>query len=714
LLKALLEQAVAYEAKADWDNAAQYYWKGLEIDPNNKDLLLNLAACFFNMGRYEQALEGYVRCHQHPLQTMSEKERILQFILDTFYHPNAMVLQTNYENNIRLLKEYPFNYLSDFPSFDELPCLCIPSSDEKFYILDKKAGSFCNVIDLTTKANIIDLNPCKCMIIVNIFLASDLERILSQTEDPSWINGMKVPVYAIWKDQLFKYACLQVVDYQPLISGGRLVLFDTYDTGSRFGEFFNDYQAYYPQEIIAGPADLENLNNTLMEIFNYRQTMITDATSTIHDYDNYSREYYQKLFDKPLGNLRILFLTSRFTQVVQYTIRDFMNACKRLGIQCCLSIDKSDLHRVSNSYIMDKIAGFQPNVVFTTNYFRLDYHFLPKNIMMVTWVQDPMPQLDSKEHAQGFGPHDYILSYSQHYTQQLVNAGYPPERINQQMVCFDDQVFYPRLEETGVNRYKSEVTICANYNYIPEQIRDNLIAGYPPETTNPDLRRRVVYLFNQLYQMLDQYIQNGGLIANSMQCLEVLKSLTQQTGLTIHEQNLDQLAEKVFLELVYGLQREHVVRAINQAGFQLKLWGKFWESSVEFSSHAMGWVEHGPELAKVYSCSKIVIGAFSHVTAHFRIWEAIACGALVMVRNIPRESDLCDIRDILSDGDGFVFYNDLDDLVQKIRYYLDHEPERQRIVQTGQAKVKECLSYQAAVQRWLDFVKRDLESNHSS
>jgi spore maturation protein CgeB len=708
LLKTLLEQAIAHEQKAEWDNAARYYLKGLEIDADNKDLLLNLAACYYNKGLYEQALDFYVRCYQHSLQTVSEKERIIQFILDTYYQPNVTTFQTNYEKNIQLFKEYSFNFLSDFPPFDELTCYCVPASDHKFYLFDKTAQDFRNIIDLTVGINIPALPPGKCVITVDIFAVNDLEQILNQTEDPAWINGIKAPVYAIWKDEYIKYAYMQVGDYQRVISGARMVFFDTYTKGGHFEKFFMNCQASYPEEIIAGPADMKNLDNVLTEVFNSRQDVISNKFSISQKYALYSREYYRDLFSKPLDNLRVLFITSRFTQVVQYTVRDFMKACGRLGIQCCLAIEESPLHRITKVVLMDKITEFQPNIVFTPNYFRMDYQILPKSIIQVTWVQDPMPQLGSKEHAQGFGPYDYILSYSQLYTNQMVNTGYPPDRINLQMICFDEQVFHPRHQDSEENQYESEVAVCANYNYIPEQIRNSLIDKFSPEIINPELHRRIVCLFNRLYQMMDEYIQKGGLILSCAQCLETLQSLRQQLGLTVDEQCLGAIAEDIFSTLAYGLHREHVIRSIYQAGFRLKLWGKHWDTSAEFAPYAVGWVEHGPELAKVYSHSKIVIGAFSHVTAHFRIWEAIGCGALVMVRNVPPEFDLCDIRNTLSDGDGFVFYDDLTDLTAKIRYYLDHEAERRQIVATGQIKVRERLTYTAAVQNWLNFVKNDL------
>ena len=45
------------------------------------------------------------------------------------------------------------------------------------------------------------------------------------------------------------------------------------------------------------------------------------------------------------------------------------------------------------------------------------------------------------------------------------------------------------------------------------------------------------------------------------------------------------------------------------------------------------------------------------------------------------------------DGEDLVIYSDLEDMCEKIKYYLENDEERERIAKAGQAKVRELFSY---------------------
>jgi hypothetical protein len=715
LIEDMLRQAFELESKNQLDEALKIYSAILAQEPQHKEVLLHTGSCLFAMEVYDKALDYFVMSYMHPEQTEETKKVILQDLLSAYYQPNEATFRHTYEKNVARLKAYEHNYLQEFLPFEALDYLCIPASDDTVYLFEKKTAKIPYIVELKNDQHFEGLSPQNYYLTVNIFKNGELEELLKNTTDPSWVNGMKVPICLIWENQALFQAYLQLNDYETLIASGRLVFFDTYTSENpSFLKFFSDKQSFLPTKLLGEERHFKVIMKIIEGIYESRYRSSQQQSEEIKQwYSKYNRDYYRNLFSGDPKNIRILFYTSRFTQVVQYVTRDFMQACSKFGITCDLLIDKSDLHRAGQMALLEKISDFNPNVIFRINYFRSDFSDIPENLMFITWVQDPVVQVKSEECAMKFGSNDYILSYSGDWTQKMIEVGFPSTRIMQQVVCYDEQIFYPRIEESERMKYGSEVTICANNNRIPEKMLSELISRENLSISDSKYQQQTIQFYNGLYSVMDQFVQNGGLFVNKDQCLEIILNQAKQLNLNLSK-NLDQAAETIFLGLTYGLHRKYVIRSIYEAEFQLKLWGKDWDKSAEFAPYAMGWVEHGPELAKVYSYSKIVIGAFSHVTAHYRIWEAIACGSLVMVRNVPREFDLCDIRDFLTDGDGFVFYDDLKDLTHKIRYYLDHEPERQQIVQNGQAKVKEILSYQAAVVRWLDFVKKDLATNHSA
>ncbi len=80
-----------------------------------------------------------------------------------------------------------------------------------------------------------------------------------------------------------------------------------------------------------------------------------------------------------------------------------------------------------------------------------------------------------------------------------------------------------------------------------------------------------------------------------------------------------------------------------------------------------------------------------------RIFEATLCGSLLV------EPEWSGASQCLSPGIDYVTYSDYPDLVNKLRYYLEHDDERLAIAACGKAKAKERFS---GTQFWQDVLKR--------
>ena len=132
--------------------------------------------------------------------------------------------------------------------------------------------------------------------------------------------------------------------------------------------------------------------------------------------------------------------------------------------------------------------------------------------------------------------------------------------------------------------------------------------------------------------------------------------------------------------------------------YDLAVWGPGWEMLPKDSAvrrHLRGAHTTPADWRKIYSASRIVLathyhdptGSYPVYQASPRVFEALACGAFV----------LCDRqRDVLAlfrDGEHLVCFSDGDDLVEKVRYYLAHEEERQAIARQGRAEVLSRHTY---------------------
>ncbi len=96
------------------------------------------------------------------------------------------------------------------------------------------------------------------------------------------------------------------------------------------------------------------------------------------------------------------------------------------------------------------------------------------------------------------------------------------------------------------------------------------------------------------------------------------------------------------------------------------------------------------EYARLYQTSKISLAMTKDSVRQLkgRVFEVLHCGAML----------LCDrnhhVSHYLRPGVEYVTWNDYDDLVDKARYYLDHESERLAIARAGNARVRSHYNHE--------------------
>ena len=135
-------------------------------------------------------------------------------------------------------------------------------------------------------------------------------------------------------------------------------------------------------------------------------------------------------------------------------------------------------------------------------------------------------------------------------------------------------------------------------------------------------------------------------------------------------------------------KRHRLMKALLDGGITVHLFGR-WESAeiVEHPNCAYhGVIECDPG-RKIFEHCKILINimpSYCMDGAHDRIFSSMSRGALCM-------TDATDyLREIFTDGKDIVFYdnNDLDSLIDKIKYYLAHDEDRIQITKNAFENVR--------------------------
>lgn len=106
------------------------------------------------------------------------------------------------------------------------------------------------------------------------------------------------------------------------------------------------------------------------------------------------------------------------------------------------------------------------------------------------------------------------------------------------------------------------------------------------------------------------------------------------------------------------------------------------------------------DAAKRFCQSKIVFNISIVDDINMRVFETMATGSFLLTNRIPT------IERLFDDKKDLVLYDSLDDMVEKAKYYLENEGEREFIAKTGQEKVLAGHTYTHRIQKIFEVINK--------
>lgn len=102
------------------------------------------------------------------------------------------------------------------------------------------------------------------------------------------------------------------------------------------------------------------------------------------------------------------------------------------------------------------------------------------------------------------------------------------------------------------------------------------------------------------------------------------------------------------------------------------------------------------DAAEVFNHSRIVFNVSSRKELNMRVFETLGSRAFLLTDRIPESED------VFKENTHYVAYNDHTEMVNKARYYLNHEAEREQIAQAGYREAISKHTYLHRVKKVLD------------
>lgn len=362
--------------------------------------------------------------------------------------------------------------------------------------------------------------------------------------------------------------------------------------------------------------------------------------------------------------------------------------------------------------IEEKIRGTHYDMVFTVNYFPLISNVCERTgVKYVSWTCDN--PLISMYHESVFHDCNYIFTFDK--TNYLEFRGMGVKHIWYLPLAVDTERMDALLgapEEFGTAESvlaeigKAGRRKAAQDPEMQKYRGDVAFVGSLYERNSYDkIKNRLPeYLRGYFDAVMEAQLNiSGANIVEPMLTTNILEQLQEYFQLEKSEGSFSDLG-LIFQTTVLGFKIAEIERrrALIELSKRYKV-NVYSNSDVSdlLRIQYCGSVDYWSEMPKVFRMSKINLNfTIPNIKSGIplRIWDVLGCGGFLLT-NYQAE-----IPYYFEEGEDLVCFDGLEDLCEKVGYYLEHEEERKRVAWNGYRKVREKHSYIERIRTILDTV----------
>jgi spore maturation protein CgeB len=517
------------------------------------------------------------------------------------------------------------------------------------------------------------LGQCLPLAMIGMVSGQELPYILDhQVKD--FLLGRKRIIYWFEEDlgRLRGQLCLR--DFSAEIGNQEIVLFGGKNPEKRIEGVFGSYR-YPPPQVTVG--DTEPVSGQLTRI-----NKILDPTEAQRQAEEYYRssEFSDRLRRIAAGEMlpRVLGSTCRWTTFLQYCVKDFLEAFKRLGCETSLVIEENDVQCLTAKLSWKMLSDFRPDLLFSVSHTRPSF-LVPAELPVVGFLQDKCgPVAMLKDLGPAITARDFFVCMSREMRRYLVEKNVPADQCMVMPIPSDERMFYPLSRDLpGMEKYSVDVGFVKHADPHGENAFANFVAQQMQGIASPELKQEFLQAFTELYRTTCQ-VRDG----QRHYVAEMEEFIFSRVGHLIDPGGrfaVSQLVTSFYTVVFANTWRYQFIEGLDTAGIKVGLYGNGWEKNAQFRHLSRGPVDRGTELNKVYNFNKINLNIHPGTTMHQRVCECALAGGFMLDSNHSEEIDYEPIRPYFEPGREIILFDTVEDLVEKCRYYLGHPEERRRI-----------------------------------
>lgn len=321
------------------------------------------------------------------------------------------------------------------------------------------------------------------------------------------------------------------------------------------------------------------------------------------------------------ARLRVLGITSRFTTVLQHTMRDLLAAFEAAGHETRVLMEADDNSYFSPIALLDEVERFEPDLLITIDHLRAEYpHAIPAILPMLVWVQDALPNLFCAEAGAKIDRYEFVFGMG--YSPLTREFGYPADRF---YPCVTPPRSAPAPTQ-ALPEASCDVMYLSNVSESPEEAHTRF-RGH--------LEGPTLVLADRLFDMLERVFAEGR-IGGGFQCAELVDALNP---LLIQRPGNAPL-RRALIDHARTLLDRHMRRCVvndladwaDARGRRLYLYGRGWASIPRLAPYARGVVEPGVAMAQVWRSATVCMHAGLNSALHQRILDGVTAGAFFLIQ----------------------------------------------------------------------------------
>ena len=524
----------------------------------------------------------------------------------------------------------------------------------------------------------------------------------------SLLHGMVRAHYVFEPDASKIRLLLHLFDLSRQLRGREATIFGGAGLERRVAEVFGTVRYPRPQLVVGDRAAVLPQVQQIEEL-----TDTSEAERRVRAYYG-GEEFRQRLRGIAAGEAppRVLVDTCRWTTFLKYCAADFEKAFGQVGCQTQFLIEEDDAQAIGPRLYWRELEGFWPDVIFRVSHARASAPYLPRELSVICYMQDTCgPILVLPDLREQVSEQDLFVCVVEQYRRYLADKGVRGEQTCVLPAPADETMFHPldeRHEQAGA--YRVDVSYVKHGNSDAETVwrewlRDAGL-GQPSQPVVWEVRRFFEGLYDTLVGRPEARWYETDLV-------ELARRKLGEAVTGAAWERLRGVVTTFYVQVYSCLRRAYYVRPLAGREFSLRLYGKGWEKDPWLQEYAAGPAARGEQLNLVYNFSRINLHLHPCATMHPRLVECALAGGFMLVADQTAGKDWEPARRYFEEGKEAVFFDTAEDLVEKIGYYLAHEPERRRLAGAMRARAlaaRTCVAgAKTVLAQWRRVLQRSLD-----